>query len=131
LAITRVFSARVIQGAAVIAIILSFIPKVGAAILTVPAPVLGGVTIILYGMIASIGVRNLVENHVDMTSNRNLIIASVIFTLGVGGITVGFGQYTFEGVGPAAFIGILLNLLLPMDKEVALTDSKDGPKPAH
>lgn len=117
LAITRVFSARVVQGAAVIAIILSFIPKVGAAIQTVPAPVLGGVTIILYGMIAAVGVRNLVENKVDLTSTRNLLIVSVIFTLGVGGIKLQFGQYVFEGIGPAAIIGILLNLVLPMDKK--------------
>ena len=131
LAVTRVFSARVIQGAAVIAIILSFIPKVGAAILTVPAPVLGGVTIILYGMIASVGVRNLVENKVDMTSTRNLLIASVIFTLGVGGIKIDVGAISFEGVGPAVFIGILLNLILPMDKESGESDSMDGPEPVH
>ena len=121
LAITRVFSVRVIQGAAVIAIILSFIPKVGAAIQTIPQPVLGGITIILYGMIAAIGLRNLIDNKVNMASNRNLLIASVIFTLGVGGISIPIGQYVFHGVGPAAVIGILLNLVLPKDKEVTET----------
>ncbi|HBP62854.1 MAG TPA: uracil permease [Desulfosporosinus sp.] len=121
LAITRVFSVRVIQGAAVIAIILSFIPKVGAAIQTIPQPVLGGITIILYGMIAAIGLRNLIDNKVNMASTRNLLIASVIFTLGVGGISIPIGQYVFQGVGPAAVIGILLNLLLPNDKEVTDT----------
>ncbi len=116
LAITRVFSARVIQGAAVIAILLSFVQKFGAAIQTIPEPVLGGITIILYGMIAAVGLRNLVENRVSLANNRNLIIVSVIFTLGVGGIALNFGQYSFQGVGPAAIIGILLNLLLPNDK---------------
>lgn len=117
LAITRVFSARVIQGAAVLAVLLSFVQKFGAAIQTIPEPVLGGITIILYGMIASVGLRNLVEAKVNLSNNRNLIIVSVIFTLGVGGIVLKFGGYSFAGVGPAAIIGILLNLLLPKDKE--------------
>jgi len=121
LAITRVFSARVIQGAAIIAILLSFIQKIGAAIQTIPEPVLGGITIILYGMIASVGLRNLIENRVNMASNRNLLIVSIIFTLGVGGIALHFGQYTFEGIGPAAIIGILLNLVLPKEKDNADT----------
>ncbi len=116
LAITRVFSSRIIQGAAVIAILLSFVQKFGAAIQTIPEPVLGGITIILYGMIAAVGLRNLVENRVNLSNNRNLLIVSVIFTLGVGGIVLNFGQYSFQGVGPAAIIGILLNLVLPKDK---------------
>ncbi len=128
LAITRVFSVRVIQGAAVIAIILSFIPKVGAAIQTIPQPVLGGITIILYGMIAAIGLRNLIDNKVNMASTRNLLIASVIFTLGVGGISIPIGQYVFQGVGPAAVIGILLNLVLPNDKEVSDTITEEPDK---
>jgi len=117
LAITRVFSARVIQGAAIIAILLSFIQKFGAAIQTIPQPVLGGVTIILYGMIASVGLRNLIENRANLASSRNLLVVSVIFTLGVGGIVLNFGQLSFAGIGPAAIIGILLNLVLPRDKE--------------
>lgn len=68
-------------------------------------------------MIASVGLRNLVEAKVNLSNNRNLIIVSVIFTLGVGGIVINFGGYSFAGVGPAAIIGILLNLLLPKDKE--------------
>ena len=91
LAITRVFSSRVIQGAAVIAILLSFIQKFGAAIQTIPQPVLGGVTIILYGMIASVGLRTLIENKVNMAENRNLLIVSVIFSFGVGGMVFKFG----------------------------------------
>ncbi len=118
LAITRVFSSRVIQGAAVIAILLSFIQKFGAAIQTIPQPVLGGVTIILYGMIASVGLRTLIENKVDMAQNRNLLIASVIFSFGVGGMVFKFSpDFEFAGIASAAISGIILNLILPMEKK--------------
>ncbi|MDA8410428.1 MAG: NCS2 family nucleobase:cation symporter [Treponema sp.] len=118
LAITRVFSSRVIQGAAVIAILLSFIQKFGAAIQTIPEPVLGGVTIILYGMIASVGLRTLIENKVNMASNRNLLIVSVIFSFGVGGMVFKFGpDFQFAGIASAAISGIILNLILPKDKD--------------
>jgi uracil permease len=117
LAITRVFSARVIQGAAVIAILLSFIQKFGAAIRTIPEPVLGGVTIILYGMIASVGLRTLIENKVNMAENRNLLIVSVIFSFGVGGMVFKFGpNFQFAGIASAAITGIILNLILPKEK---------------
>ena len=120
LAITRVFSSRVIQGAAVIAILLSFIQKFGAAIQTIPQPVLGGVTIILYGMIASVGLRTLIENKVNMAANRNLLIVSVIFSFGVGGMIFKFGpNFEFAGIASAAISGIILNLILPKEKEEA------------
>ena len=119
LAITRVFSSRVIQGAAVIAILLSFVQKFGAAIQTIPQPVLGGVTIILYGMIASVGLRTLIENKVNMASNRNLLIVSVIFSFGVGGMIFKFGpDFEFAGIASAAIVGIVLNLVLPQEKEI-------------
>jgi uracil permease len=113
LVITKVYSSRVIQGAAIIAILLSFIQKIGALIEVIPQPVMGGVTIILFGMIAAAGMRTLVENKVDFSDSRNLIIASVILTLGVGGIKIAFGNFVFEGIGPATLAGILLNLVLP------------------
>ncbi|MEG6567550.1 solute carrier family 23 protein [Thermoanaerobacterium saccharolyticum] len=113
LAMTKVYSSRVIEGAAVIAILLSFIQKIGALIQVIPQAVMGGVTIILFGMIAAAGIRTLVENKVDFSDSRNLIIASVILTLGVGGIKIGSGNFVFEGVGPATLAGIILNLVLP------------------
>jgi uracil permease len=126
LAITKVFSSRVIQGAAVIAILLSFIQKFGAAIQTIPQPVLGGVTIILYGMIASVGLRTLIENKVNMASNRNLLIVSVIFSFGVGGMVFKFSEnFQFAGIASAAISGIILNLVLPKDKEETV---KEAPK---
>jgi len=122
LAMTKVYSSRVIEGAAVIAILLSFIQKIGALIQVIPQAVMGGVTIILFGMIAAAGIRTLVENKVDFSDSRNLIIASVILTLGVGGIKIGLGNFVFEGVGPATLAGIILNLVLP---KIKLTKPKD------
>ncbi|WP_434643147.1 solute carrier family 23 protein [Thermoanaerobacterium thermosaccharolyticum] len=122
LAMTKVYSSRVIEGAAVIAILLSFIQKIGALIQVIPQAVMGGVTIILFGMIAAAGIRTLVENKVDFSDSRNLIIASVILTLGVGGIKIGSGNFVFEGVGPATLAGIILNLVLP---KIKLAKSKD------
>lgn len=123
LAMTRVYSSLVIEGAAVCAIILSFIQKVGAAIEVIPQPVMGGITIILFGMIASAGLRTLIDNKVDFSDTRNLLIASIIFTLGVGGISIEFSKNViFQGVGPATIIGILLNLFLPKKKEIPKTE---------
>lgn len=121
LAMTKVYSSRVIEGAAIIAILLSFIQKIGALIQVIPQAVMGGVTIILFGMIAAAGIRTLVENKVDFSDSRNLIIASVILTLGVGGIKIGSGNFVFEGVGPATLAGIILNLVLP---KIKLTKSE-------
>ncbi|WP_026486934.1 uracil-xanthine permease family protein [Caldanaerobius polysaccharolyticus] len=117
LAITRVYSSVVIGGAAVIAVLLSFVQKIGAAIEVIPKPVMGGITIILFGMIAAAGLRTLIDNKVDFSDTRNLLIASIIFTLGVGGIKIQIGNLLFSGVGPATIVGILLNLLLPKGKK--------------
>lgn len=128
LAMTKVYSSRVIEGAAVIAILLSFIQKIGALIQVIPQAVMGGVTIILFGMIAAAGIRTLVENKVDFSDSRNLIIASVILTLGVGGIKIGSGNFVFEGVGPATLAGIILNLVLPRIKLTKPEDEKSKVK---
>lgn len=131
LAVTKVYSSRVIEGAAVIAILLSFVQKIGALIQVIPQPVMGGVTIILFGMIAAAGIRTLVENKVDFSDSRNLIIASVILTLGVGGIKIGSGNFIFEGVGPATLAGILLNLVLPNLKLTKSTPKDEKVKNAN
>ncbi len=121
LALTRVYDPRVMRIAACCAILLSFFPKFGAAIQTVPAAIIGGISFVLYGMISAIGVRNVVENQVDFTNSRNLIIAAVILVsaLGfnaVGGITIPLGgsySVTLSGLAIAAILGILLNAILP------------------
>ena len=120
LALTKVYDPRVMRIAACFAILLSFFPKIGAAIQTVPSAIIGGISFVLYGMISSVGVRNVVENQVDFTKSRNLIIAAVILVsaLGfnsVGGISFGLGNVTINlsGLAIAAIAGILLNAILP------------------
>ena len=118
LELSKVYDPLVIRLAAVYAIILSFIPKFSAIISTMPASIIGGVSFMLYGMISAIGVRNVVENKVDLTKSRNLIIAGVIFVCGLGfssGLTFTFGDahITLTGLAIAAIAGILLNAILP------------------
>ena len=118
LELSRVHDPRVIRIAAVFAIVISFIPKVSAIISTMPASIIGGVSFMLYGMISAIGVRNVVENKVDLTKSRNLIIVGVIFVCGLGfggGLTfqVGGTSITLTALAIAAIAGILLNIILP------------------
>ncbi len=113
LAITRVYSVWVTGGAAVMAIGLAFVQKVGVLIQTIPQPVMGGICILLFGIIASSGLRMLVQSGVDYGNNRNLIISSVILVLGIGGGAVSIGSFTLQGMSLAAIVGVLLNLILP------------------
>lgn len=118
LELSKVYDPLVIRIAAVFAIIISFIPKVSSIISTMPSSIIGGVSFMLYGMISAIGVRNVVENKVDLTKSRNLIIAGVIFVCGLGfsnGITfnVGGASITLTALAIAAIAGILLNAVLP------------------
>lgn len=114
LAITRIFSVFVIGGAAVLAIFFGFVGKVSALISSIPTPVMGGVSILLFGIIASSGLRMLIEAKVDFSYKRNLIIASVIMIIGVGGAYVQFTEsFVLPGMALAAIIGIGLNLILP------------------
>lgn len=118
LELSHVHDPRVIRIAAVFAVILSFIPKMSEVIGSMPSAIIGGVSFILYGMISAIGVRNVVENHVDFTKSRNLVIAAVILVCGLGfsgGLTFHvFGTtITLTGLAIAAIAGILLNAILP------------------
>jgi uracil permease len=113
MAITRVFSVRVLGGAALIAIILSFVQKLGALIQTIPTAVMGGVSIALFGVIAAAGTRLFVEARVDFSEKRNLVLASVIMVLGVGGSRLHLGSFELDGMTLATAVGIVLNLLLP------------------
>ena len=118
LELSKVYDPLVIRIAAVFAIIISFIPKVSAVIGTMPASIIGGVSFMLYGMISAIGVRNIVENKVDLTKSRNLIIAAVIFVCGLGfgdGLTfqIGSASITLTALAIAAIAGIVLNMILP------------------
>ncbi|GAA0743677.1 uracil permease [Clostridium oceanicum] len=117
MAITRVYSVWVIGGAAVTAIVLSFIGPVATIIETIPMPVMGGVSILLFGIIASSGFRVFVEDKIDFSKKRNLVIASVIIVLGVGGACIKFkfngSDVEIAGVALATLVGIILNLILP------------------
>jgi uracil permease len=113
LAITGVHNPAIVRLAAALAVGLSCVSKLGAFIATIPAPVMGGICVLLFGMIAAIGVRTLVDNRVDFADVRNLIIASTILIIGIGKLPFNLGPLAFEGVGPAAIIGVALNRLLP------------------
>lgn len=117
LALTQVFNPVIMRIAAVFAIFLGIIPKLSAIISTIPVAVIGGISIILFGMIAGIGIRSLVEKVVDLKKTRNLLISAVILVLGLGGaalpINIGNASVTLEGMALAAIIGIVLNKVLP------------------
>ena len=116
LALTRVWHPVIMRWAAVFAIGIAFVQKIGGFISTIPTAVVGGIAIILFGMIAAIGVRTVVENKVDMSKSRNLIVSSIIFVLGIGGAAINLGGgIQFEGIGLAAIVGIILNQLLPQE----------------
>ncbi len=114
MAITRIYSVYVIVGAAVFAIGFSFVGKLMAVIQTIPGAVLGGISILLFGIIAASGLRMLVDHKIDFDKQRNLVIVSVILVIGIGGATLKFSD-TFEvtGMALAAIVGVLLNILLP------------------
>ncbi len=111
-ALTGVYNPIIMRFAAGFAIFLSFIPKFTAIIATIPAPVIGGISILLFGMIASIGVKNMVDAKLDFTNPKIIIISAVMFVLGLGGAKFEFGEFSIEGLGLAAIAGILLNLIL-------------------
>ncbi len=122
MAITKVYSVWVIGGAAVIAVVLSFFQKFGALIQTIPGPVMGGISMLLYGLIASSGLRTIVESGVDYKDKRNLTISSVIMVIGIGGGMLQFSlgsSFTFSlgGVALATLVGILLNLIIPKESK--------------
>ncbi len=120
LALSKVYDPKVVRLAAFYAIILSFSPKFDALVNSIPTAIVGGVSFVLYGMISAVGVRNVVENKVDLTKSRNLIIAAVIFVSGLGfsstgGITfaIGSAEITLTGLAIAALCGVILNAILP------------------
>jgi len=122
------------QIAAILAIIASFFPHIGAFILSIPGVVIGGVSLILYGMISAIGVRNMVENSVDLTKSRNLIVAALILVTGlgfnaVGGLNFNIGQahISLSGLAVAALVGIIMNAILPgKDYEFSMEGAAEG-----
>jgi uracil permease len=122
MAITRVYSVWVIGGAAVIAVVLSLFRKFGALIQTIPAPVMGGISMLLFGIIASSGLRTIVESGVDYKNKQNLTITSVILVIGIGGGLLAFNithelRFQLSGVALATVVGIILNLIFSATKK--------------
>ena len=117
--LTKVTDPSVLRIAAVSAVVLSVIGKVGAVIQTIPSAVLGGIMLLLFGSIASVGISNMIQAKIDMGSTRNLIIVSLILTIGIGGAIISVGSFTLSGIGLASLLGVILNLILPEDKKAA------------
>ena len=130
LALSRVYDPKVIRLAAIYAVILSFIPKMAEVISSLPSAIIGGISFILYGMISAVGVRNVVENKVDLTRSRNLVITAVILVCGLGvsgglTFTIAGAHITLTGLALAAIVGILLNAILPGNDYVFETVKKE------
>ncbi|MCW3150836.1 uracil-xanthine permease family protein [Stutzerimonas stutzeri] len=111
--LTKNYNPKVMTWAAVFAIVLAFIGKFGAALLSIPVPVMGGILCLLFGSIAVVGLSTLIRHQVDLSEARNLIIVSVTLVFGIGGMAFGYGEFSLSGISLCAIIALLLNLLLP------------------
>lgn len=124
MAVTRVYSVRVIAGAAVLSILCSFIGKLSALIGTIPGSVIGGISFLLYGMIGASGIRILVDSHVDFAKSRNLALTSVIFVTGLSGIKVSIGKVELGGMILACIVGMVLSLIFYILDRLHLTNDQ-------
>ena len=122
MAITGVYSVRVIGGAAVLSLICSFVGPLAALIQTIPGPVIGGISFLLYGMIGTSGLRILVDNQVDYGRNRNMVLTSVIFVTGLSGVTLQMGNVSLSGMTLAAIVGMLMSLLFAAFDKLGLSN---------
>ena len=118
MSITKITHPQVIRIAAITAIVFSLIGKISAFLHSIPAPVLGGIMLLLFGTIATAGVANLLHHKVDLHNTRNIIIFSLTMTIGIGGATFTWGDFSLSGIGLAAIVGVVLNLVLPNDKTI-------------
>lgn len=116
ISLTKITDPAVIRIAAITGILFSVLGKVSAILKTIPSAVLGGIMLLLFGTIASVGINSLIKNKIDMGDTRNLVIASLILTLGIGGAELTFGDFTIGGIGLAALVGVILNLIIPKSK---------------
>ncbi len=130
MAVTRIYAVQLFWYAGALAFFIGgFVPKVGALIGSIPTPVMGGVSILLFGLIATSGLRMLVDSGIDYSHSRNLILSSVVLVLGigmeVGGIKIPVGEYTIPGMALATVVGVILNLVLPAESKGLAVDSPD------
>lgn len=113
--LTKAFNPVIMTWAAVTAIVLALVGKLGALLQTIPVPVMGGIMILLFGSIATVGLNTLIKNQVDLHKSRNLVIVAVTLVFGIGGMAFGVGDFSLQGVSLCGIVAILLNLLLPRD----------------
>ena len=116
ISLTKIADPAVIRIAGLFGILFSVLGKISALLKTIPSAVLGGIMLLLFGTIASVGINTLVKNKIDMGDTRNLVIASLILTTGIGGAEMSFGSITIGGIGLAALVGVILNLIIPKKK---------------
>jgi uracil permease len=114
--VTKAFNPAIMTWVAIFAIVLAFVGKLGGLLSTIPVPVMGGIMLLLFGIIASIGMETLIKQKVDLADPRNMIIVSMILVFAIGGMTFNFGSVAFSGIGLGAIVGIVLNLVLPKTK---------------
>lgn len=112
-AVTKAYNPAIMTWAAIAAIILAFVGKLGGLLSTIPTPIMGGIMLLLFGTITAIGISTLIKEKADLTCPRNLVIVSMILVFSIGGMTFNFGGVPFSGIGLGAIIGILLNIILP------------------
>lgn len=113
--LTKAYNPVIMTWAAVTAIVLALVGKLGAVLQTVPVPVMGGIMILLFGSIATVGLNTLIKNHVDLHKSRNLVIVAVTLVFGIGGMAFGVGEFSLQGVSLCGIVAIVLNLILPHD----------------
>jgi uracil permease len=116
--ITKAYNPAIMTWAAIFAIILAFVGKLGGALATIPVPVMGGIMLLLFGIITSIGIGTLIKEKADLEDPRNMIIVSMILVFAIGGMTFDFGGVAFSGIGLGAIVGIFLNLVLPKTRHL-------------
>ncbi|KDM91229.1 uracil-xanthine permease family protein [Photobacterium galatheae] len=113
--LTKAFNPAIMTWSAITAIVLAFVGKLGAILQTIPVPVMGGIMILLFGSIATVGLNTLIKNQVDLHKSRNLVIVAVTLVFGIGGMAFGIGEFSLQGVSLCGIVAIILNLVLPKD----------------
>jgi uracil permease len=111
--LTKVTDPKVLRITAITAIVFSVVGKISGFLKSIPTEVLGGIMLLLFGMIASVGIKTLTESKADFHKTRNMVIVSVILTVGIGGASIEFGSFSLAGIGLASVVGVILNLILP------------------
>ncbi|ROQ29957.1 uracil-xanthine permease family protein [Gallaecimonas pentaromativorans] len=114
--LTKSFDPRIMTWAAGFAVVLAFVGKLGAALQSIPSVVMGGIMVLLFGSIAAVGINTLVRAQVDLAQPRNLVICSVVLVFGIGGMVIGLGSFTLQGISLCALVAVLLNLVLPREQ---------------